>query len=63
MISHDSVICPFCKKEMGTTKVLGSTGLVNYSGYEDKTMVCDNCKKEFYCDVKIQYTFKTRKKY
>lgn len=48
---------------MGVTKVLGATGLINYSGYEDKTIICDNCNKEFYCDVKIQYTFKTRKNY
>lgn len=62
MTSKEGVICPFCKQLMGKTKVLGDSGLVCIAGRRDAYVICDGCKNEFYCDVKIQYTFRTRKK-
>ena len=60
MISKDYVICPYCKGKNGKNKSLGTTGLINYGGGES-TIVCDRCKKEFYCTFEVQIKFTTNK--
>ena len=63
MVSKENVICPFCKREHGKTKAIGTSGLVCYVGDYGKTITCEKCGKEFICDVEITYKFKTRKNY
>ena len=63
MTSKDSIICPFCKQTKSKSKVLGTSEKVNYSGYDDLFITCDSCGKDFYCDIIVSYTFKTRKNY
>ena len=63
MVSKDSVICPFCKYEHGRTIALGKSGLVCYNGEENKTITCNSCGKDFYCDIELSYKFRTRKNY
>lgn len=63
MVNKEKVVCPFCKHEHGVTKAIGTTGLVCYTGETDKSIICDKCGKEFYCDFEVAYKFKTRKYY
>lgn len=60
MVSKDSVICPFCKKEHSKNKAIGTSGLINYNGSEC-FITCDKCGEEFRCVYEVQIKYKTSK--
>lgn len=59
-ISKEKVICPYCKKEHGRNKAIGTSGLINYCGSEI-TIVCDKCGKDFTCNYEVTIKYKTTK--
>lgn len=56
----EELICPYCKKLNNRFNVLGTTGLVNYSGM-NVSVDCAICKKTFDCDVEVSIKFTTKK--
>ena len=60
MISKDSIICPYCKKEHTKSLVLGTSGVINIFGTE-RELECTKCGKSFRCEVEVKITYKTKK--
>lgn len=60
VISKESVICPYCKKEHGKNKAIGTSGLINFCGSEI-TITCDKCGKDFRCNYEVTIKYKTSK--
>jgi len=56
----EELVCPHCKALNNRMNVLGTTGLVNYSGM-NVSVDCTICKKTFNCDVEVSIKFTTRK--
>lgn len=62
MVSKESVICPYCKKEHYKNKAIGTSGIINYSG-STITITCEKCGKDFICEYEVTIKYKTRKDY
>lgn len=58
--SKGSPLCPYYKKENNRISVLGTTGLINYSGMVEIRTECSYCKKPFDTDIQISISYKTR---
>lgn len=63
MNDSENIICPHCKRRHSKYKILGSSGLINHSGYESIYVCCEKCGKDFYCDIEVKLKIKTRKNY
>lgn len=62
MVDHEYIICPHCRHKHNKRKVIGTSGLINQSGYYDKSICCKKCGKDFYYDVEVILKIKTRKR-
>lgn len=59
--SKEAPVCPYCRTENSKFSVLGTSGLVNYSGMIGIQTECRHCKKLFNTDIEISITYKTKK--